>query len=41
MLSKNKDNYEFIFSTRYKKPGGSDDDTILTYIGNYFFTFFV
>ena len=39
MLSKNKDNYEFVFSTRYKKPGGSDDDTILTYIGNYFFTF--
>ena len=39
MLIKNKDNYEFVFSTRYKKPGGSDDDTILTYIGNYFFTF--
>ena len=31
MLKKNKDNYEFIFSTRYKKPGGSDDDTILTF----------
>ena len=38
MLRKNKDNYEFIFSTRYKKPGGSDDDTILTFLGNYFFT---
>jgi len=38
MLKKNKDNYEFIFSTRYKKPGGSDDDTILTFLGNYFFT---
>lgn len=39
MLKINKDNFEFIFSTRYKKPGGSDDDTILTFIGNYFFTF--
>ena len=39
MLSKNKDNYDFVFSTRYKKPGGSDDDTILTFFGNYFFTF--
>jgi len=39
MLKKNENNYEFVFSTRYKKPGGSDDDTILTLIGNYFFTF--
>ena len=39
MLKRNKNNFEFIFSTRYKKPGGSDDDTILTFIGNYFFTF--
>jgi glycosyltransferase involved in cell wall biosynthesis len=38
MLGKNKDNHEFVFSTRYKKPGGSDDDTILTFFGNYFFT---
>ncbi len=38
MLNKNMDNNEFIFSTRYKKPGGSDDDTILTFFGNYFFT---
>jgi len=38
MLSKNIDNHELIFSTRYKKPGGSDDDTILTFVGNYFFT---
>ncbi len=29
----------FIFNTRYIKPGGSDDDTFLTKIGNYFFTF--
>ena len=38
MLKKNKDGHEFVFSTRYKKPGGSDDDTILTFLGNYFFT---
>ena len=38
MLRKNKENYEFVFSSRYKKPGGSDDDTIITFIGNYFFT---
>ena len=39
MLKRNEDNFEFVFSTRYKKPGGSDDDTFLTFIGNYFFTF--
>ena len=39
MMKKNEDNFEFVFSTRYKKPGGSDDDTFLTFIGNYFFTF--
>ncbi len=34
---KNKD---IIFGSRYKKPGGgSNDDNIITYIGNYFFTF--
>ena len=31
---------DFIFTSRYQKPGGgSDDDDIITYIGNYFFTF--
>ena len=30
---------DFIFNTRYIKPGGSEDDTIITYIGNKFFTF--
>ncbi len=29
---------DFVFSSRYLKDGGSDDDTIVTYIGNYFFT---
>ena len=32
MLEKNKDDNEFVFSTRYKKPGGSDDDTIITFL---------
>ena len=39
MLNKIDNNFEFIFSTRYKKPGGSDDDTFLTLMGNYFFSF--
>ena len=31
---------DFIFTSRYEKPGGgSDDDDIITLIGNYFFTF--
>ncbi len=30
---------DFIFASRYEKPlGGSDDDDIITLIGNYFFT---
>ena len=32
------DGADFVFSSRYLKDGGSDDDTIITYIGNYFFT---
>ncbi len=35
-LCKNKD---FIFASRYQKPGGgSDDDDLTTLFGNYFFT---
>ena len=34
----NKKNH-FIFNTRYEKKAGSDDDTILTYLGNQIFTF--
>ena len=41
MLKKNKDNYEFVFSTRYKKPGGSDDDTILTFFEIIFLPYYV
>ena len=35
VLLKGKD---FVFSSRYEPGGGSDDDTMLTYIGNKFFT---
>ena len=35
-LSKNND---FIFGSRYKGSGGSDDDDIFTFIGNKIFTF--
>jgi len=36
LLSKNND---FIFGTRYKGNSGSDDDSMLTYIGNKIFSF--
>ena len=29
---------DFIFASRYKKDSGSDDDTIITIIGNFIFT---
>ena len=35
-LSKNND---FIFGSRYKGSGGSDDDNVVTFIGNKIFTF--
>ena len=39
MLDKCKNN-DLIFATRYEKPdGGSDDDTIVTLIGNKIFSF--
>jgi len=38
MLKENENNYDFIFSSRYEKKAGSDDDTFLTFIGNFFFT---
>ena len=31
-------NYDFIFSSRYMKGGGSDDDTFITIIGNFIFS---
>ena len=39
MLEKCHDK-DFVFGTRYKKPGGgSDDDTLVTFIGNKVFSF--
>ena len=39
MLSKiNETNYDFIFGSRYQKDSGSDDDTIITLVGNFIFT---
>ena len=34
-----KDKYDFVFASRYEKDCGSDDDTFVTFIGNYIFTF--
>ena len=38
MLNLCKDNRDFVFASRYMKDGGSDDDTLLTKIGNFFFS---
>ena len=32
------ENLDFVFGSRYQKNASSDDDTIITKIGNYFFT---
>ena len=37
MYSLMNDN-DFLYTTRYEQPGGSEDDTVITYIGNKFFT---
>ena len=29
---------DFVFTTRYEKPGGSEDDTLITLIGNKIFS---
>ena len=34
-----KDNLDFVFASRYEKNSGSEDDTVITLIGNYFFSF--
>ena len=34
----NEYNYDLIFGTRYEKDCSSDDDTVITYIGNFIFT---
>ena len=33
------DKYDFVFASRYEKGCGSEDDTFITLIGNYIFTF--
>ena len=32
------DNYDFVFGSRYQKNSGSEDDTLVTLVGNYIFT---
>ncbi len=39
MREKLKKDNDFIFNSRYGKNAGSDDDTVLTFIGNKIFTF--
>ena len=40
MMNKiSKNNLDFLFASRYEKGAGSDDDTIITFIGNKIFTF--
>ena len=40
MIKKLKDDkYDFVFASRYEKNCGSEDDTLITFIGNYIFTF--
>ena len=39
MLEKLKsENLDFVFGSRYQKNSGSDDDTLITLVGNYIFT---
>jgi hypothetical protein len=38
MVKKIKSGSDFVFASRYLKKGGSDDDTIVTFIGNKIFT---
>ena len=37
-LAQNK-NFDLVFGSRYEKNAGSDDDTIVTYVGNKIFSF--
>ena len=38
MLSTCENNFDFVFASRYLSKGGSDDDTIVTKLGNFIFT---
>ncbi len=33
------ENHDIVFGSRYEKNAGSEDDTIITLVGNYFFSF--
>jgi len=39
MYEMSSNEHDFVFSSRYEKDGGSDDDTFLTLLGNKIFTF--
>jgi len=39
MFNELSNNCDFVFNSRYENEGGSDDDTLLTYIGNKIITF--
>ena len=40
MINKLKDDkFDFVFASRYERNCGSEDDTLITLIGNYIFTF--
>ncbi len=40
MIKKLKDEkYDFVFASRYEKDCGSEDDTLITFVGNFIFTF--
>ena len=34
-----KDNFDLVFGSRYQKNSGSEDDTLITFTGNYLFTY--
>ena len=38
MLYTCENNFDFVFASRYLSKGGSDDDTIITKLGNFIFT---
>ena len=40
MLKIAENNTDFVFGSRYMKGAGSEDDTFLTIVGNYFFSIF-
>ena len=37
-MCKQIENYDFVFGSRYQANAGSEDDTIITKIGNFIFT---